>query len=63
VPEDHSTPSLGWTSEKYPREEDDGYVQLFDEEDRVKPLHPVYVVPEGVAENMMEYCGNQERFR
>lgn len=63
VPEDHSTPSLGWSSEKYPTKEDEGYVQVFDEEDRVNPLHPVYVIPEGAAENMMEYCDNQERFQ
>jgi hypothetical protein len=54
---------LGWSSKKYPTKKDEGYVQVFNEEDRVKPLHPVYVIPEGAAENMMEYCDNQERFR
>jgi protein farnesyltransferase subunit beta len=26
--------------------------QVFDEEDRVGPLHPVFVIPEGVAERV-----------
>jgi hypothetical protein len=54
--------SLGWTSETYPRTQDKGYEQIFDEEDRVKSIHPVYVIPEGAAERVMEYCDNQERF-
>ena len=37
-------------------------VQIFDEEDRVAPLHPVYVIPTAAAESMMEYCDNEERF-
>ena len=37
-------------------------MQIFDEEDRVTPLHPVYVIPSAAAESMMEYCDNEERF-
>jgi hypothetical protein len=39
-----------------------GYVQVFDEEDRIKSVHPVYVIPEGVAERVMAYCDSQEQF-
>lgn len=63
MPIDENTPSLGWVSEIYPRKEDKGHVQIFDEEDRVQPVHPVYVIPEGAAEKMMEYCDNQEHFQ
>lgn len=53
--------SLGWNSEKYPRKQD-GDPQIFDEEDRIKSIHPVYVIPEGIAERVMQYCDDQERF-
>ncbi|OBT46116.1 hypothetical protein VE00_02813 [Pseudogymnoascus sp. WSF 3629] len=62
APTDDSMTSLGWTSETYPRKQDDGYAQIFDEEDRVKSIHPVYVIPEGIAERVMQYCDSQERF-
>jgi protein farnesyltransferase subunit beta len=62
APAEDNISSLGWTSETYPRKQDDGYVHVFDEEDRVKSIHPVYVIPEGVAERVMGYCYSQERF-
>ncbi|ELR08712.1 CAAX farnesyltransferase (FTase) subunit beta [Pseudogymnoascus destructans] len=62
APTDDSMASLGWTSETYPRKQDDGYAQIFNEEDRVKSIHPVYVIPEGIAERIMQYCDSQERF-
>lgn len=62
APADDSMTSLGWTSETYPRKQDDGYAQVFDEEDRVKSIHPVYVIPEGIAERVMQYCDSQVHF-
>ncbi|KFY28474.1 hypothetical protein V493_02916 [Pseudogymnoascus sp. VKM F-4281 (FW-2241)] len=61
APADDSITSLGWTSEKYPREQD-SCPQIFDEENRIKSIHPVYVIPEGIAERVMQYCDDQERF-
>ncbi|KFY10576.1 hypothetical protein V492_04944 [Pseudogymnoascus sp. VKM F-4246] len=62
APADDSLTSLRWTSETYPRKQDDGYTQVFDEEDRVNSIHPVYVIPEGIAERVIQYCDSQERF-
>ena len=62
APVDDGMSSFGWTSEKYPRSQDEGYVQVFDEQDRVKSIHPVYVIPEGLPEKVIEYCSNQEQF-
>jgi protein farnesyltransferase subunit beta len=39
-----------WYAEKYVGEE-----QIYDEEDRVNVLHPVFVVPVGVAEQTRAY--------
>jgi len=46
-----------WTSEKYPLppQVHNGHSQVFDEVDRVETVHPVFVVPEGVAESMRTY--------
>lgn len=49
----------GWSNVPYPQCKGETAVQIFDEEDRVKPLHPVYVVPMGVAESIMAYCEKQ----
>ncbi|KFY77113.1 hypothetical protein V499_03428 [Pseudogymnoascus sp. VKM F-103] len=62
APTDDIMTSLGWTSETYPRKQDDGYAQIFDEEDRVKSIHPVYVIPEGIPERVIQYCDSQEAF-
>ncbi|OBT51071.1 hypothetical protein VE04_09229 [Pseudogymnoascus sp. 24MN13] len=62
APTDDIMTSLGWTSETYPRKQDDGYAQIFDEEDRVKSIHPVYVIPEGIPERVVQYCDSQEAF-
>ena len=32
-----------------------GQAQIYDEKDRVKTVHPVFVVPEGVAEATRAY--------
>lgn len=30
-------------------------VQIFEEEDRVKPIHPVYVIPQGHVQDIKRY--------
>lgn len=37
--------------------------QVFDEEDRVSNLHPVFVVPVGKAEAMRSYCVKSQQSR
>lgn len=39
-----------WTSEAAPRER-----HIYDDEDRVKTVHPVFVIPEGVADATRAY--------
>lgn len=46
-----------WTSEKFVDE-----VQIYDESDRVKTLHPVFVIPEGVAEATSVYFASKGGF-
>jgi protein farnesyltransferase subunit beta len=46
-----------WTSE--PIIEDS---QIFDEKDRVTPLHPIFVIPEGVAEKTRAYFSSKGGF-
>lgn len=46
-----------WTAEPYV-----GDSQIFDEEDRVKTLHPIFVIPEGRAEEMKAYFTSKGGF-
>lgn len=46
-----------WTSEVF-REE----TQIYDEVDRIRTLHPVFVIPEGAAEEMRAYFSSKGRF-
>jgi protein farnesyltransferase subunit beta len=39
-----------WTSEQFIEEG-----QVYNEEDRVRTLHPVFVIPDGAAEEIREY--------
>jgi len=51
-----------WTSKIYsgPRDRDDE--QIFDEVDRVETVHPVFVIPEGIAERMKTYFSAKGSF-
>ncbi|CAG8957238.1 hypothetical protein HYFRA_00009440 [Hymenoscyphus fraxineus] len=51
------TSAYQWTSEVIAEEP-----QIFDEEDRVKTLHPVFVIPEGVAEETRAYFASKGGF-
>ena len=44
------TSAYQWTAEPIVEES-----QVYDEEDRVGTLHPVFVIPEGVAEETRAY--------
>jgi len=46
-----------WTSEPFI---DDS--QIFDEADRVRTLHPVFVIPEGAAEEMRAHFASKGGF-
>lgn len=46
-----------WTSEVFVEES-----QIYDEEDRVRTLHPVFVIPEGAAEEMRAYFSSKGGF-
>jgi protein farnesyltransferase subunit beta len=46
-----------WTSEAIAEES-----QIFDEADRVETLHPVFVIPEGVAETTRAYFASKGGF-
>lgn len=64
----HSTNSVGnlsgsltapymWASEKYAAVD-----QIYDEVDRIKTSHPVFVIPEGVAERTRAYFADKGGF-
>jgi protein farnesyltransferase subunit beta len=42
-----------WTAEKF--RSNSGEEEIFDEVDRVGTLHPIFVIPEGVAEETRNY--------
>ena len=46
-----------WTSEIFVEES-----QIYDEEDRVRTLHPVFVISEGAAEEMRAYFSSKGGF-
>jgi protein farnesyltransferase subunit beta len=46
-----------WTSEPFVGDE-----QIYDEEDRVGTLHPVFVIPEGAAEETRAYFASKGGF-
>ena len=46
-----------WTCEPF-----DGEVQIYNEEDRVGTLHPVFVIPEGAAEQTRAYFASKGGF-
>jgi protein farnesyltransferase subunit beta len=46
-----------WSSEKYTTVE-----QIYDEVDRIKTSHPVFVIPEGVAERTRAYFADKGGF-
>ncbi|KAI9646931.1 CAAX farnesyltransferase (FTase) subunit beta [Ciborinia camelliae] len=46
-----------WTAERYVET-----TQIYDEEDRVGTLHPVFVIPEGVAEETRAYFASKGTF-
>ncbi|RDL39597.1 uncharacterized protein BP5553_03937 [Venustampulla echinocandica] len=46
-----------WTSEKVVEDS-----QIYDEEDRVRTLHPVFVIPEGAAEEARAHFSSKEAF-
>lgn len=46
-----------WTAEHYVET-----TQIYDEEDRVGTLHPVFVIPEGVAEETRAYFASKGTF-
>jgi protein farnesyltransferase subunit beta len=46
-----------WTSEQFIEEG-----QVYHEEDRVRTLHPVFVIPDGAAEKTREYFASKGGF-
>jgi len=36
--------------------------QVYDEEDRVEPIHPVFVIPKNAAETMRKYFASKGGF-
>jgi protein farnesyltransferase subunit beta len=46
-----------WTSEQFIEEG-----QVYNEEDRVRALHPVFVIPDGSAEETREYFASKGGF-
>jgi protein farnesyltransferase subunit beta len=46
-----------WTSEPIIEE-----LEIYDEEDRVSTLHPVFVIPEGLAEKTRAYFASKGGF-
>lgn len=52
-----SLSALQWTSERIV-----GASQIYDDEDRVATLHPVFAIPDGVAERTMAYYACKGRF-
>ena len=41
---------------------DDGGVQVYEQEDLVRPIHPVYAIPERAQESMRAYFLGKEGF-
>jgi protein farnesyltransferase subunit beta len=46
-----------WTAEQFIEEG-----QVYNEEDRVRTLHPVFVIPDGAAEETREYFASKGGF-
>jgi protein farnesyltransferase subunit beta len=50
-------PDSVWAGEPYMDE-----VQIFEEEDRVVPIHPVYVIPQRHVDDIKRYFAGKEGF-
>ncbi len=57
VSNDSLTSAFQWTSEPIIENS-----QIFEEEDRVGTLHPIFVIPEGTAEEMRAYFTSRGGF-
>jgi protein farnesyltransferase subunit beta len=51
------TSAYHWTAEPFIEES-----QIYDEEDRVGTLHPIFVIPEGIAEETLAYFASKSGF-